>query len=100
MEPNKETESNRGQPSKEAEIQINPVALVLSVVALAGSVLIIIGGGQLLSIHPLRVGVAGAIADTYYHGLGLALIGLGGIVAATGLWFCFRSLGGRWSRRR
>jgi len=100
VEQKPEGESRAGQANKQTgTTQTNPVAVILSVVGLAGGVLIIIGGEQLLSIHTPGLRAPGAIANTYYRGLGLALIGFGILVAARCLWSCFRGLGGRWNRR-
>jgi len=68
-------------------------------VGLAGGILIIIGGEQLLSIHTPVLRAPGAIANTYYRGLWLAIVGFGAIVAVRSLWACFRSLEGRWNSR-
>ena len=100
MESKSENETRQAQPKTTEGMRLNPVALILSAVAFAGGVLIIVGGGQLLSIRTPGLRAVGAIGDTYYHGLGLAFVGFGVIVAATSLWSCFRSLGGRWRRRQ
>ena len=97
MEPNIENTGKQGMEKGELVVRIKPfrvkpVRLVLSLAAIAGSILIIIGGSNILGIQKSNVTTVGSL--DYYHGLGLAFIGFGVMVAALGVGACYRSLAG------
>lgn len=97
MEPNTENTGKREMENGELVVRIkpfrfNPFRLILSLVAVVGSVLIIIGGSNMFGIKQSNVTTKGSFV--YYHGLGLPLIGFGVIGAALSVGACYRSLSG------
>ena len=85
MEPIKPVESTESRPVR----RIRPMRLFMSLIALAGSVLLIIAGAQMLHISLPNLRVVGEVGETYYHALGLAIIGIGIITAVSSVRFYF-----------
>lgn len=101
MEPNTENTGKQGTEKGELVVHIKPfrvkpVRLFLSLVAVAGSVLIITGGSNMLGIKQSNVTTIGSLV--YYHGLGLTFIGFGIMLAALGVGACCRSLSGHYRK--
>ena len=97
MEPNTENTGKQGTAKGELVVHIKPfrlkpIRLILSLVAVVGSVLIIIGGSNMVGIKQSNVTTVGSLV--YYHGLGLTFIGFGIMLAALGVGSCYRSLSG------
>jgi hypothetical protein len=99
MQPNSENAGKHETEKGEVLVRIKPMRLVVSVAAIAGSALIIIGGAKMLGIEASTATNAGEIANTYYHGLGLGFIGFGVIIAALGVGSCYKSLTGQVSKK-
>ena len=97
MVQNTENTGKQGTGKGEVVVHIKPfrvklVRLILSVVAVVGSVLIITGGSIMLGISQSNVTTVGSLV--YYHGLGLTFVGFGIMLAALGVGSCYRSLSG------